>query len=191
MSSPPLPERVLKWSSDMKICVIDTETTGLSFEIGHRIIEVAALCVNLDTYKAVSKFEQRINPERSIDPKASLIHGITSSDLRGKPAFEKVEPDLTEFISNCNLLIAHNLKFDAGFLLGEYALIDKEFPNIDVYDTLECRWATPMGKPPSLKELCFACDIEYDESRAHSALYDVVVLTKCVIAAHKFGAITF
>lgn len=174
----------------MKVCVLDTETTGLSFEEGHRIIEVAAIVVDLDKMKAIDKLEQRINPGRSIDPKAKLVHGISSSDLVGKPTFKYVEPRLTALVEKCDLLVAHNLEFDAGFLLGEYGLLDKEFPEIESFDTMaSCRWATPMGKLPSLKELCFACGIEYNETRAHAALYDVLVLAKCFMKAYAENAL--
>lgn len=169
-----------------KVCVLDTETTGLSFDDGHRIIEIAALVLDMSTFKAIDKLEQRISPGRSIDPKAQLVHGISLDDLVGKPKFKEVEPALTKMIDGCDLLVAHNLTFDAGFLIGEYGLLEKEFPEIECFDTMtEFRWATPMGKLPNLKELCFACDVEYKDDLAHAAMYDVIVLARCFINACK------
>lgn len=169
-----------------RVVVLDTETTGIGFDNGHRIIEVAAIVIDTDTRKAVAKFEERINPGRSIDPKAQLVHGIDSSMLVGKPDFKSIVRKLTSVITLSDLIIAHNLQFDAEFLLGEYGLASETFPDIPGFDTMkEFRWATPMGKLPNLKELCFACDVEYDITKAHAALYDCIVLGKCFMSAYR------
>lgn len=173
----------------MIINFLDTETTGLKVEDGHRVIELAMVLLDLESKKIISKYEQRFNPQRSIDAKAQEVHGISIADVMSKPLFESEIGKINKLMAKSDLLVGHNLSFDVDFLANEYMLADDNLPDIAIYDTIDCTWATPMGKKPSLSELCFACDVEYDPEKAHSALYDVVVLAKAFLKAHKYGHI--
>lgn len=168
----------------------DTETTGLDFEKGHRIIEIAMIgySVQIDgkSVKHEEKFrlERRINPHRLIDAKAQLIHKISNADLIGKPSFKHVEPIVSKVLSKADLIFAHNLDFDARFLIGEYGLLKKEIPDVQGFCTMaEGRWATPLGKLPNLGELCLACEVDYDPDDAHAATYDTQKMAECFFFA--------
>lgn len=162
----------------MIITGFDIETTGLDQSKGHRIIEIAASLYELETQTLKGKFVQRINPERSIDPGAQAVHGITFEMLTGCPTWEEVAPKLVKVFRATSLIVAHNGDgFDMPFVGGELLRVGQPVPDVSCYDTmLNGRWATPLGKVPSLKELCFACGVEYDPAKAHAADYDVDVM---------------
>lgn len=173
----------------MIITGLDIETTGLEQEKGHRIIEVAASLYDLDTERLLGNFVQRINPQRSIDPKAQAVHHISFSDLALAPLWEEVAPKLAKIMDKSDLIVAHNGKgFDLPFICNELVRIGHRVPNVKVLDTmLDGRWATPMGKVPNLGELCFACGVDYDPAKAHGALYDVGVMMQSFFHAYKKG----
>lgn len=166
---------------------IDTETTGIDPE-EHRIIEVAVCIHDLVSGKRVGTFEQRVHPQRTIQPKAQEVHGISIEDLKGCPIWSEVAPKLDKILSRCQVAVAHNgIGFDFPFLAIEQSRAGLELPDhLKAVDTmLDGRWATPDGKVPSLKELCFAMGVEYDESKAHAALYDVEVMMECFFRARN------
>ncbi|MFW5941601.1 MAG: exonuclease domain-containing protein [Chloroflexota bacterium] len=109
--------------ADAPIVVIDTETTGLSPALGHRIVEVAAL--RLEGWREVARLNQLVDPGRPIDPGASRVSGIYDEDVAGAPPFSQVAQALSE-ISEGAILVAHNAPFDAGFLALEYGLLDED-----------------------------------------------------------------
>lgn len=159
------------------------ETSGLNQSEGHRIIEVAAIQVEIVGDKLVprAKFVQRINPQRSIDPDAQAVHGIDISELTGMPTWDVVAPTLMPMLSSSQILIAHNLDFDGPFLGGELLRIGITPPTCQTFCTMaNARWATATGKFPKLQELCFAVGIPYDEALAHGALYDVTVMLQAL-----------
>lgn len=168
---------------------LDIETTGLDQAKGHRIIEVAASLYDLETERLMGSFVQRINPQRSIDPDAQRVHHIGFEDLAGCPTWPEVAPKLVKVMDKSDLIIAHNgQSFDLPFVANELIRIGERVPNINLLDTMiEGRWATPMGKVPNLGELCFACGIDYDTSKAHSALYDVEVMMKAFFVSYRKG----
>ena len=94
--------------------LFDTETTGLDPLAGDRIIEIAALELVRDLPTGVT-FHRLIDPERDIDPEATRVHGLTRSDLAGKPRFAEIVDELLAFIGE-GPLVAHNAPFDFGFL---------------------------------------------------------------------------
>lgn len=168
----------------------DLETTGL--EIGdHRIIEVYIGLYKLDGTK-IFAFEQRIDPERSIAVDAQRVHGISSADLIGKPTWSTVAPAVHKVLSKATHTVAHNGKhFDEPFLRYELQREKLEMPTVPLIDTmLECIWATPDGKRPSLQELCFTMGEEYDTAKAHAAHYDVDQMMACFFKALNQGWIT-
>ena len=171
---------------------IDIETTGLSQEKGHRIIEIAAVMYDLDTRKELLRWVQRINPQRSIDAGAQAVHGISFEDLTSCPTWAEVAPKVVKILGKSALVVAHNGDgFDMPFIGNELIRIGQPIPNIQTFDTmLRFRWATPLGKMPSLKELCFACGVEYDEHLAHAALYDVRVMMDSFFFAKNKGFVS-
>jgi len=164
----------------MKIVGLDTETTGL-FTPDHRIIEVYAGLWDFDTHKRERVLEYRINPERSIAADAQRVHGISASDLIGKPTFHAIAPHLITFLGDADLIVAHNGDgFDVPYLNQELKRCGFPLITTPSFDTmLSGRWATPNGKLPNLGELCFACDVPYDPAKAHAASYDVEVMVEC------------
>src|ERR1044071_7163794 len=98
----------------MRQIVLDTETTGLEPELGHRIIEIG--CVELLNRRHTGRtFHHYLNPDRDIDKGALEVHGITLEQLQGKPRFADIAHELMTFISGAELVI-HNAAFDVAFL---------------------------------------------------------------------------
>ena len=104
----------------MRQVILDTETTGLEVEKGHRIIEIG--CVELvNRRRTGNTFHRYLNPERPIDEAATEVHGLTTEMLADKPLFADIAEELLEFIGGAELVI-HNAEFDAGFLDQELKL---------------------------------------------------------------------
>lgn len=162
---------------------LDLETTGL-LAPEHRIIEVCLITCEWDgTHLKEQKcLTQRLDPKRPIDAKAEAVHKITSADLIGKPTFEIFAPQLVRELNECDYVVAHNGdEFDYLFLAQELRRVNVEFPDFETFDTMQKgRWATEMGMVPSLKALCFASGVEYDETKAHAAEYDVRRMLQCL-----------
>ncbi len=108
---------VEKRPSEIPIVIIDTETTGLFPEMGHRVVEIGA--VRLENWREVGQMNTLLNPGRPMDMDASRVNGITDADLAGKPAFADIAADLLPLLDGA-LLVAHNAEFDAGFLGMEF-----------------------------------------------------------------------
>lgn len=160
---------------------LDIETTGLSQEEGHRIIEFGISLYDADTRANKGALIQRINPERSIQAEAQRVHGISYEELIDEPKWETVASKIARVIGSCKYIVAHNgLGFDLPFVRNELMRVGVAMPEVILIDTmLDARWATPMGKLPSLKELCFALEVDYDVALAHSARYDIDTMMKC------------
>jgi exonuclease, DNA polymerase III, epsilon subunit family len=104
-----------------RIVVLDTETTGLNPQEGHRIIEIG--CVELINRRLTGKrFHVYINPERIIDAGAIAVHGITNQFLDDKPYFSQIVDDFLAFIKDSELVI-HNAPFDVGFINHEFSIL--------------------------------------------------------------------
>lgn len=168
---------------------IDLETTGFEWEEGHKIIEFACVSYELETEKKLGSFVQRINPERDIPLASQRVHGLTFEDLKDEPNFKTVSQKIASVIESSDILVAHNgFEFDFPFLDWELRKAGKKVHLKKLIDTMkDARWATPVGKLPSLRELCFSCDVEYDPEKAHAAEYDVDVMMQCFFYAHKLG----
>lgn len=172
----------------MRLIGLDTETTGLEQEKGHRIIEIAMLTYDLDTKKCVDTWIQRIDPQRPIDPDAQAVHGIAYTDLVGCPTWDDLAPEIARRMGSADLLIAHNMGFDGPFIAAELVRVGIKVPDVHALCTMEnARWATPDGKFPRLGELCFALGVDYDTSKAHSAQYDVEVMMNCFFKGFQRG----
>ena len=103
---------------------LDTETTGLSFRDGHKIVEIA--CIETKDLIPTGKvFHKLINPERNVPDEAYKVHGFSEEFLRGKETFEKIAEDFLNFIEDKKIII-HNAPFDLSFLNGELEKIKKK-----------------------------------------------------------------
>lgn len=171
----------------MKIVGFDLETTGL-LAPEHRIVEIYAGLWDLDTRELIEDLNQRIDPQRSIAADAQRVHGISGTDLIGKPTFEMLAPTIHAFITDADLVVAHNGdEFDLPFINMELTRVGLSKSDSPSFDTMTCRWSTPSGKPPSLAEFCFACDVEYDPAKAHAADYDVHVMMTAFFRGLDWG----
>jgi DNA polymerase III subunit epsilon len=170
------------------VCGLDTETTGLTYG-DHRFVEVYAALYELETKTKKFEFFTRINPERSISADAERIHKISAADLVSSPTWNKVGPALRKVLSKAELLVAHNgVGFDMPFINYELERIAQPRIVTPCFDTmLEARWATPLGKNPNLGELCYACDVPYDPTKAHAADFDVGVMMECFFRGIDWG----
>jgi len=162
-----------------KIAFLDTETTGL-FAEDQRIIEIAILTYDSGSRKLVDSYVQRIDPERAIEAKAQAVHGISYESLAGEPKMKDVANTISTKIDATALVVAHNAAFDVPFIGMELHRVGAPLPSVPSFCTCENgRWATPDGKLPNLRELCFALGVDYDPSKAHGAEYDVQVMAEC------------
>jgi DNA polymerase-3 subunit epsilon len=173
---------------EMNIIVLDTETTGLKQEAGHKIIEIALLTYDLDSEKLIDTWVQRFDPQMPIDPGAQAVHGIAYSDLAGCPTWEDMAQEISDRMTKGNLLVAHNMSFDGPFIGCELQRVGVDVPDVHSFCTMEnARWACPDGKMPKLLELAFALGVEYDKGKAHAAEYDVLVTAECFFRGLKRG----
>lgn len=190
-----------KGEDHIRVGVFDLETTGLwdAAKPVHKIIELAIVTLVFDREgrelsHLMAQASRRINPERPIDAKAFEVHGIRYEDVAHEPTFRQVAPHLKRVFAEYDFVVAHNgTDFDYPFLMHEFqqaGVTDLAYPPL-VDSLLESRWATPFGKLPSLKELAFACRVEYDEREAHGALYDAMVLAKCYLHGRQRGLFSF
>jgi DNA polymerase-3 subunit epsilon len=161
-----------------RIVVLDTETTGLNPQEGHRIIEIG--CVELVKRRLTGKrFHVYINPDRIIDEGAIAVHGITNQFLEDKPHFEQVVEDFIAFIRGAELVI-HNAPFDVGFINHEFSKLDSEAGTVadlcEVFDTLAYARKKHPGQRNSLDALCKRYGIDNSHRDLHGALLDAEIL---------------
>ena len=159
---------------------LDTETTGLSFKDGHKIVEIA--CIETKDLVATGKvFHKLINPKRSVPDDAMKVHGYSQEFLSDKDTFDKVSEDLINFIKNKKIII-HNAPFDIGFLNGELSLAKKELINKElVVDSLDVARNKFPGMSNSLDALCKRFNIDLSRRTRHNALLDCELLREVYI----------
>ena len=159
---------------------LDTETTGLSFKDGHKIVEIA--CIETEDLIPTGKvFHKLINPERSVPSDAFKVHGFSEEFLKDKDIFEKVSEEFLNFIKGKKIII-HNASFDLSFLNGELEIIKKE--SIDkkfVIDSLELARNKFPGLSNSLDALCKRFNIDLSRRTKHNALLDCELLREVYI----------
>lgn len=167
----------------MRYVVLDTETTGLEWREGHRIIEIG--CVEL-LGRQVTKthFHHYVNPERQVDQGAFEVHGISNDMLADKPVFKEIAPSFLKFIEGA-VLIIHNAPFDLGFLDHELSLLN--FPSVksyaaDVIDSLVMARGLFPGKRNNLDALCDRLGINNSHRSLHGALLDSEILGEVYLA---------
>ena len=159
---------------------LDTETTGLSFSEGHKIVEIA--CVETKDLISTGKvFHKLINPKRDIPNEAFQIHGFSSEFLKDKQTFSEIADEFLSFIKDKNIII-HNAPFDLSFLNGELKQINKEIINQDlVTDSLEIARNKFPGISNSLDALCKRFNIDLSRRTKHNALLDCELLREVYI----------
>jgi DNA polymerase-3 subunit epsilon len=168
----------------MRQVILDTETTGLEWNLGHRVIEVG--CIELlDRRVTEKRFHRFINPERSIDQGALEVHGISTDSLLGKPKFSEIADELVAFISGSELVI-HNAEFDIGFVNNELLLTGRNIGPIEnvcsVLDTLMLARQLHPGQRNSLDALCKRYGIDNSHRTLHGAMLDAEILTDVYLA---------
>jgi DNA polymerase-3 subunit epsilon len=167
----------------MRQIVLDTETTGLEPEQGHRIIEIG--CVELvDRRLTGNNFHQYLQPDRLIDAAAVEVHGITNEFLADKPRFAQVVEDLLGYLRGAELVI-HNAPFDVGFLNAELARLeglDQLESYCTVLDTLLMARRLHPGQRNSLDALCSRYDVSNAHREKHGALLDAEILADVYLA---------
>ncbi len=168
----------------MREVVLDTETTGLEPEKGHRIVEIGA--VELWNHVPTGRtYHQYINPERDMPAEAARVHGLTSEFLARHPIFAEIVDDFLAFIGEDPLVI-HNAAFDLAFLNAELARLGRPpIPPARAIDTLELARARFPGQPASLDALCRRFGIDASARTLHGALLDSQLLAEVYL--HLLG----
>ncbi len=159
---------------------LDTETTGLSFRDGHKIVEIA--CIETKDLIVTGKiFHKLINPKRSMPEEAFKVHGFSQEFLSDKETFEQVADEFLNFIKDKKIII-HNASFDLSFLDGELSSIQKEKINKKlVIDSLEVARNKFPGTSNSLDALCKRFNIDLSRRTKHNALLDCELLREVYI----------
>lgn len=168
----------------MRQIVLDTETTGLEPQEGHRIIEIGCVEV-VDRRLTRNNFHQYLQPDRQIDAGAIEVHGITNEFLRDKSRFGDVAEDFLSYIDGAELII-HNAAFDVGFLDHELERWRKDAARIEercqVTDTLKMARGLHPGQRNSLDALCKRYDVDNSKRDLHGALLDAEILADVYLA---------
>jgi DNA polymerase-3 subunit epsilon len=168
----------------MRQIVLDTETTGLEPEQGHRIIEIG--CVELVNRRQTGNdFHQYINPEREIEAGAAAVHGISNEDLADKPRFAEIASRFLDYVRGAELII-HNADFDVGFLDAELARLGDAVTTVAEHCTVTDTLAMARGKHPgqknSLDALCKRYQVDNSRREYHGALLDAQLLAEVYLA---------
>jgi DNA polymerase III subunit epsilon len=168
----------------MRQIILDTETTGLEPEQGHRIIEIGCVEI-LNRRKTGRTFHRYLRPDREVDRGAIEVHGLTNEFLAQQPRFADVVDELIEFISGAELVI-HNAAFDLAFLDAEFARLRaprrvRELCN-SVVDTLPMARKMHPGQRNSLDALCKRYGVDNSRRELHGALLDAQILMDVYLA---------
>lgn len=155
--------------------VLDTETTGLDHEEGHKLVEIGI--IELENHIPTGRhFHYYLNPERDSDYKAEQIHGLSREFLKNKPRFCDIADEFIEFISD-SIIIIHNASFDVGFINSELSACNKMKLNENlIIDTLKLAKKKFPGQSVSLNSLCRRYNIDLSNREIHGALKDSKLL---------------
>ena len=159
----------------MREIILDTETTGLDPDAGHRIVEIGCLEL-LHRLPSGRQFQKHLNPERDMPAEAQAVHGLTAEFLAGQPKFSEIVEEFLEFIGTAPLVI-HNAQFDLKFLNAELARLGK--PAIEparTVDTVALARRRFPGAQASLDALCRRFEIDNSARSVHGALLDCQLL---------------
>lgn len=160
--------------------ILDTETTGLRPDEGHRVVEIG--CIELVNHVPTGRvYHTYINPERPMPPEAMAVHGLTDDFLRDKPLFEAVAEDFLAFVQDAPI-IAHNARFDIGFVNAELALVKRAVLTPPrVIDTADMARRKFPGAPASLDALCKRFNVDNSSRTRHGALLDAELLAEVYV----------
>ena len=160
--------------------VLDTETTGLNHEDGHRLVEIGI--IELENHVPTGDyFHYYLNPERNSDKRAEEIHGLSREFLSDKPKFSDIAKEFMSYVSDSKIII-HNASFDLSFLNGELHAIQKELVDKNlVIDSLELARNKFPGTSNSLDSLCKKFNIDLSKRTKHNALLDCELLREVYI----------
>lgn len=163
--------------------ILDTETTGLEVDLGHRLIEVG--CVELKNRRPTgNNFHRYVNPQRSIDYGAQQVHGLSVEFLADKPVFEVIARELWDYLKDAELII-HNAAFDVGFLNREFALAGfaQKLDSIcRITDTVAMARRLHPGQKVNLDALCKRYNVDNSHRDLHGALLDARLLGDVYLA---------
>ncbi|MHB1281429.1 MAG: DNA polymerase III subunit epsilon [Acidithiobacillus sp.] len=160
--------------------VLDTETTGIDWKQGHRVIEIGAVEL-IDRRVTGVHYQQYLNPQRISDPEALRVHGLTDAFLRDKPGFSEVADAFLEFLGDAELII-HNAPFDLGFLNHELQQVKKAPLGQTVLDTLVNARRRHPGQKNDLNSLCRRYGVDNSHRELHGALLDCEILAEVYLA---------
>ncbi len=168
----------------MRQIILDTETTGLDPQEGHRIIEIG--CVELiDRRITDRRYHVYLNPDRTIDGDAVEVHGIDNNFLADKPRFTDIADEFIDFIKDSELVI-HNAPFDVGFINAELSLLGPHYGRLEDYcsilDTLILAKRKHPGQRNSLDALCKRYHVDNSRRNLHGALLDAEILAAVYLA---------
>ena len=159
---------------------LDTETTGLSFREGHKIVEIACIETK-DLIPTGNVFHKLLNPRRSVPDSAYKIHGFSEVFLKDKETFNQVADELLSFVREKKIII-HNAPFDLDFLDGELSAIKKDkISKKLVIDSLEVARNKFPGTSNSLDALCRKFNVDLSRRTKHNALLDCELLREVYI----------
>lgn len=164
--------------------ILDTETTGINPQEGHRIIEIG--CVEMVNRRLTgNNFHVYLNPDRIIEEEAIRIHGITNEFVADKQRFREIAQQFFDYLQGAELVI-HNAAFDVGFINHEFKLLAQPLPRIDsvcgVLDTLALARDLHPGQKNNLDALCRRYDIVNSHRTFHGALLDAEILADVYLA---------
>lgn len=162
----------------MRQVVLDTETTGLDPQQGHRVIEIG--CVELQNRRLTGRhFHHYLNPDRDIDEAAIEVHGLTREFLADKPRFAQIEAEFIDFVRDAELVI-HNAPFDIGFLNAELKRNKSSIENMEsicaILDSLLLAREKHPGQRNNLDALCKRYGVDNTQRDLHGALLDAEIL---------------
>ena len=161
----------------MRQLILDTETTGISAESGHRVIEIGVVEI-VDRRITGQDFQSYLNPERRIDPATIPIHGITDEFIADKPLFKDLAADFLDYVKGAEVIM-HNAPFDTSFINNELALLglDDRLENLcEITDTLIIARKKHPGQRNSLDALCSRYEVDTTKREVHGALIDAKLL---------------
>lgn len=163
--------------------ILDTETTGLEVDLGHRIIEIG--CIELRNRRPTqNNFHRYVNPERAIDAGAISVHGITNERVAQEPNFTALAQQIWDYLVGAELII-HNAPFDVGFLNAEFAragILRKLEEVCEITDTVTMARRLHPGQKVNLDALCKRYAVDNSNRDFHGALLDARLLADVYLA---------
>jgi len=169
----------------MRQIILDTETTGLEWKKGNRVVEIG--CVEMIERRPTGRtWQQYIHPEREFEPGAQEVTGLTLEFLADKPKFAEIADAFLEFVDGAELVI-HNAAFDVGFLDYELSLLGAHYGRLrdrvaGVEDSLELARQRYPGQRNSLDALCKRLGVDNAHRQLHGALLDAQLLAEVYLA---------